>query len=593
MIDLQFRRIIFLNVIVAFIISVLFNSCTSPSNAGKVSPNAHPQTSIANVPPPDSTHLFSTSKVSLYWSGKDDDGFITAYRFRWLTYQGSATTTKPWRTIINLSYSGELHSAFVVEVKETNPSPAAIPGIFRYLSTLTGTAKDSVNKLLDSGRVMIQFGDTISIANTTEITNPSTGTFIFDSGADSNIHRFEVKAIDNKGAEDLTPAFVTFGTPHIYSPETVISYADLSVINGRKTARNVIVMLPSFTPTYTGNVIPFFGSDTLSPQLEFQWQIDGGAWSPFSIAERAIIRASNCDSSNNGWFDTSVVHRFVVRARNQFQLVDLTPDTLWFRMYVPEFIKGVKRYLFLDNTDSLNIISGGLAISGPENPAPLDRFAFYDSALSSLNLPGQHFYYLVTPKNFFPSLFTLAKYSAVFFVTEKKVRGIGAQVARRLPIKHEGMVSLGSYLNLGGKMVISSWDLFNRIYETNDKAEFYQSFLHLNEESIRDADVVKDCSGAFGSFGYPNVTWDESKLLAAPNNAMDSIITGYPLGLGEKIYSYNSRTHRTNWHMQPMGVRYIGPTFKIVYFGFPLYYTSQTAAREVLRKAFQDIGELP
>ena len=583
-----------MNAVAAFIVSLLLYSCTNPSDRGKISPNKRPRTSIANVPPPDTTHLFSSSKVSLFWSGKDDDGFITAYRFRWVTFQGSVTTAKPWRTIINLSYSGELHPSFVVEVQETNPSPSAIPGIFKYLSTLTATAKDSINKLLDSGRAIVQFGDTVSLANTNEITNPSTGTFIFDSGADTNTHRFEVKAVDNNGEEDATPALVTFGTPHIYNPETVISYADLGVINGRKTARSVVVMLPDFTPTYLGTQIPFFGSDTLSPQLEFQWQIDGGAWSPYSAAEVAIVKASYCDSSNNGWFDTSVVHRFVVRARNQFQLVDASPDTLWFRMYVPEFIKGVKRYLFIDNTDSLNLMSGGQAISGPENPAPLARYAFFDSALSSLNLQGPRDYFLVSPKNFFPTLFSLAKYSAIFFVSEKKVRGIGAQVARRLPIKHEAMTSLGSYLNLGGKMVISSWDLYSRIYESTDKEEFYESFLHINEQSIsRDSTNAKDCIGALGSFGYPDITIDESKLFPSPNNAMDSIIVGYPQGLGEKIYSYHSRSGRADWHMQPIGVRYIGPTYKIVYFGFPLYYTTQTVTQNTLRKAFQDIGELP
>ena len=98
------------------------------------------------------------------------------------------------------------------------------------------------------------------------------------------------------------------------------------------------------------------------------------------------------------------------------------------------------------------------------------------------------------------------------------------------------MTSLGSYLNLGGKMVISSWDLYSRIYESTDKEEFYESFLHINEQSIsRDSTNAKDCIGALGSFGYPDITIDESKLFPSPNNAMDSIIVGYPQGLEKKF----------------------------------------------------------
>ncbi len=589
-----------MNNIFKFVFAIVFTfilfSCTKPTDSGKLFDNQLPETQLANIPPQDSVYQFGTAKVSLSWSGKDKDGFITAFSFRWNSILRDSvvipeTLTGSWNTILNISFGGDINSAFVVKVENANDDNA-IPNIFKYLSTLTGNVSDSVERLLDSGKVLNIFGSEVSIYNPIEIKNPSRGTFIFTSSSQNNTHTFEVKSIDNKGTEDLTPATVSFGTPKIYPPDTRVNYEFTSTINGRKIDRNIRMMLPFATPTFSGVTYSFIGSDSLGSDLEYQYNIDDKGWSNFSSSDEVTFFGAQCDSTNGAWYDTSKIHNIIVRARNQYYLVDPTPDTLYFRIYVPEFtdVNRPKRYLYIDNTDS----TGNQLVSSPESPSPQDRYNFYHSIFDSLNLFGDVDYYLVTPKKSFPNLFTLAKYSGIFFSSDKKVRGGGPYIARRLALKKEAVDGITSYLDLGGKMIISSWDLYNRIYEQESREKLFDNYLHLSSLYIPDMQLqTRECEGVNGSFGYPEIfldTLNATKLHPSPNNLMDSILITYPIGFAQQIYSLKSSN--SSYNQQPIGIRYLGPTYKIIYFGFPLYYTYKETAYLAIRQAFIDIGEL-
>jgi hypothetical protein len=111
--------------------------------------------------------------------------------------------------------------------------------------------------------------------------------------------------------------------------------------------------------------------------------------------------------------------------------------------------------------------------------------------------------------------------------------------------------------------------------------------LHFNTDT---SNITKqrECIGAYGLFHYPSVSFDTSKL--ASGGAMDSIVTGTSLGFGEVIYQFIPKTNTSPWNGVPIGSRYIGPTYNVIYFGFPLYYVEQTTATEVMRKALFDIN---
>ncbi len=608
----------FINVFLVVLVVILFGSCaTNPNNPGKPYPNRPPLTALANVPPPTIVYEFGTAKVSLSWNGTDPDGFVTAYHFRWVTYQPSETSATSWRTILNTSFSGLLHRTFVPEVQEISHNASSVPNIYHYLSTLTGSSADSVITLLDSGKTLFLFGDSVSMANVKEFQNSNKGTFIFDSRDSSNIHEFQIKAVDNKGIESISPAAVRFGTPQIFPPDTrvnstsavTVSTVDSSHVDSlghtiydrltRRYERTIHPMLPYLTATYLGLPFAYVGSDSLSPELMFQWNVDGKfqgnpGWSPYSMQTDALITALACDSLNNGWFDTTRYHYFTVRAKSQFELVDPTPDTIFFRMTVPDFVRGIKHYLLLDNTDSLGNLSDTTFVK--ENPTPKQRMDYFRSNLNSIVPSGTLDTFRVGPKVPFPSLFTLSKYNAVVLTNEKKVRGRAADLTKKLLIKSESIRAINDYLKLGGKLITSGWDLYGRIYSADTAAEFYNYELHLQSDTSSEyitARTVRDFIGASGGLGYPDIIIDTAKIVGG---AMDSIMTGtLSFGLGEQIYTFNSMSNTIQNH-RTLGVRYIGPTYKVVHLGFPLYYIAQPSGNEaetVLRKAFQDIQELP
>ncbi|MBS4029532.1 MAG: hypothetical protein KGZ58_12965 [Ignavibacteriales bacterium] len=597
----------------ALSVFLLFSGCPSPKDAGKLKQNQPPETSIANVPPPDSLYAYSTPRLTLYWSGKDKDGFVTGFRFRWLTHQPDGDTVTGWRTILNLSYKGLINRSIVPEVWESPTSAKmAVPKIYHYLSTLTGNSVDSVVNILDSGKALYLEGDSVFMANKKEFQNPNKGTFIFDSRGDTNHHTFEIKAVDNLGEATPTPATVRFGTPRIYPPDVRIEMiGNIRLIRdannlpppgvtwytNRENHRryNIAVnMLPEFTETYKGLYLKFTGSDSLSSELEYQWKVDSKPWSDFTTESDVYINASMCDSrfgDDDVWYDTTAYldttkyHTIIIRTKNQYQLLDDTPDTLRFKIRVPNFRRTSNRYLFIDNTDTVP-----RNISARENPGRGERVAFFYNALQQA-LPGATIDTMVVlHKDNFPNFLTLTDYNAVVLSSEKKLRG--GQL-RGLFIVDKSVSALNEYLNLGGKLIISSWDLYSRLVSLGaDSAKrlFFQRNLHFPIDTIvKERDFV----GANGIFGYPSVTvtTDTSKVLGS---ALDSIIVGErAIPFGEVIYNYRSLS---NTRTSPVGVRYIGPTYKIVYFGFPLFYIEQptgTEAAAILRKAFQDIQELP
>ena len=285
------------------------------------------------------------------------------------------------------------------------------------------------------------------------------------------------------------------------------------------------------------------------------------------------------------------------RSKSQFEQIDPTPDTVFFKVKVPEFILGTDRYLLLDNSDSLKPYPASIADDTTrERPAAAKRMNYFRNVLSNIVPPNLLDTFLVGEKNKFPSIFELSKYSVVILVSEKKFHLLDLPAGRKLYFDNKVIDGIAQYLNLGGKMIISSWDLYYHIQPINDNPKnFYRNTLHFSPDSNLTALKKRDCIGAYPNpiFGYPEITVDTTKVLKNTTTgvyAVDSIITGRATGFGEVIYFYNSFT---NGPTKPMGIRYIGPekSYRIIYFGFPLFYTYRETAEAVLRKAITDIQQ--
>jgi hypothetical protein len=121
-----------------------------------------------------------------------------------------------------------------------------------------------------------------------------------------------------------------------------------------------------------------------------------------------------------------------------------------------------------------------------------------------------------------------------------------------------------------------------------------------------------DCIGAFGDSraGYPTLEIDTSKCdpdTGAIQGSWVARLTGLrrvfkcqPQGFAETIYRFNSNVDSVGdnsvfppiegFENEICGIRYIGATYRAVWFGIPLFYMKQDQAQAAIRKAMIDLG---
>ena len=123
-----FRKIFFLLLIPV----ILFNFCERPTEPPN--PNEPPNTTIANIPRDNDT-LFALQ--TFHWDGEDDDGYVAAYQYRYVTYRLTMndSVVQEWKdtketslTIAFLSDDELNRQVFQVRAVDNNgaldPSPA-------------------------------------------------------------------------------------------------------------------------------------------------------------------------------------------------------------------------------------------------------------------------------------------------------------------------------------------------------------------------------------------------------------------------------------------------------------------------------------
>ena len=215
------------------VLAVVFVSCENPE--GALNGNSAPDTRIANVPVNDTIALYidrgAIPQQTLYWVGDDPDGFLIGFRYTWTDiYDGTENPTDTIN-ILNLATIAGLTLDTLATIPDiTLNSPGAMFRIYNYIATLDPedavirTIRDSLLTLrpflvpYPSGYIAT---DWLQGADPLFLETPNKGIFLFDSPADSNMHRFEVWSIDNNEVIDPTPAKVHFWT--LESPGLTVS----------------------------------------------------------------------------------------------------------------------------------------------------------------------------------------------------------------------------------------------------------------------------------------------------------------------------------------------------------------------------------
>ncbi len=573
-----------------------------PSDPGHLNPNQDPVVHLANVPlddpsaTPDSAHFTKSPLVQLYWVGNDGDGFVVAYMYRWSFKDSNTSTTiryRPWTSILSRVVFDSL--VIVVDV-DSEQTPWAAGKLVRYFSNIDADpnklspASPLYDPAVASLRDHLNRGDTVTVlgyrmhASNPSVnkypvhTSPNSGTFIFESNDFYNRHQFDIYAFDNEGAKSRLDS-IRFWNHSVEPPRIKIASSP--------KATDTVFVLSNVTYTWPGIILTFLGTDKNSRTIEYSWHLDNQPWSDWSLDPRAVVTSSAMDTPYTG------SHLFTVRARNEFGSMtppDSQPHTSFFTVF-PNFAKPdfPPRVLLVHE-------SRGSVIDTPPFPST-DRLSnYYTGIFDSLGVPYDLW---VTHVKGQPKAIDLANYSTIYmFADVLPFTGTDIQkMVIRAPI-------YGIYMDVGGSMITNGfpWPTFLQFMQSPESL----LVRHMSVASLLPPLYVTnrtyDFLGALGNhqLGYPDVHLDTTKLDTSWHGALKYISICRPQGFGEVIYRYHSKYNIYHdpfdtsfvvaFEGQPLGLRYLGITYKSVFLGFPLYFCNQDEAIGVLRKALQDVG---
>ncbi len=571
----------------------LQSSCRYPDSPANG--NSPPETRISNIPPNDTVALYIRQGVipefTLFWLGDDADGYVIAYKYHWTDIYRGTRIVNPTTTILNVANLGGAGLLNSIIVKGT---PRSLPEMYRFFSTLTGVDTAVIRIIGDSlatrrpfavpYKTGIVVGDSISGADSSVHRSPTTGRFIFESPADSNMHRFEVSSVDNNGAEDMTPAFVNFWT--LKSPEPIVRLLSTSPAfqdTNQLAIRNTTDLFP-------GLQFNFFSQDRSTDDIVYSWAVDDTAnassWSPYIRDQFAFVTASSFKPIVSGW------HVFYVRAKNRWGVLSNIAEGR-FKATIPAFNDPsyVPRILLINSNRSQNGTLG--------SPDSNQIKSFYTEVMDSVGKSGRYdIITMATPSVTFPTQTVLGTYSTIVYLVEQKLRPVGDG---RLQLNNDRLALLGRYLRVGGKLILVGPQdtasvggnfpafAYDFLHEDTSRSSFIPGST-ANWKQNNNLDFV----GARGQFGYPDLMIDAAKLPSDSLGAVRHIRKYVARGFGQTIGLFDSRTNDPEWENASVAVRFINPqlyTYSIVHFGFPLYYVQKSAAIQAMRKAFTDIRQ--
>ena len=526
---------------------------------------------------------------------------MIAYRYRWTDVYRGQRVVQRYSTILNIVSIGTSNLPRVMMVKGT---PRSLPEMYRFFSTLTNQDQTLIQAIIDSLVTKRPFavpyksgivaGDSVMGADSVVHRSPTTGQFIFDSPADSNMHIFEVSSIDNDGGIDPTPAVVNFWTLKSPAPIVRVSPPIVNTDISRGLSDTDQVAIRHRTTRFQGIRIDFSAIDQSTDERVFQWAVDDtlnpASWSDWSESTTAFVTASSFKPIRSGW------HRFYVRAKNRWGVLSNIATYTHssgqgsFKATVPDiddpdFVG--PRVLIINDIPNLPGTVG--------NPDSNQIKAFYREVMDSCGLTGKFDIRSngVQWLDQSASVITLGKYSSVIFLAERKLPVIGAAIYQ-LNAGRQG--NLKRYLQAGGNLIfvgpIDSTVFSGIPFWMWARDVFHTANYRRNNQL--------DCVGMTGINGYPDIRIDPSKLPADSLRAARFVMVNQPLGFAEPIGRFISRTDDPDFNGQTVSVRFLAPDpipparreYSIVNFGIPLYFCEKSSVIAAMRKALRDIHEI-
>lgn len=368
-------------------------------------------------------------------------------------------------------------------------------------------------------------------------------TIIFESSDTLNLQRFMVRAVDNDGDCDPSPAERLFYTPLVVAPETEIS----SPHDG-----DTFFVLPSTSDWWEGIPLLFTGydPDPGGVVVDYSYKVDSKSWSDWQTDTSVILIPSHFDSLSGS-------HTIRVKSRDNTGIEDPTPAEIEIVLLLPNMGKSI---LLVDDTRD--------GVGSPENPTDEEVDSFYKDILNSYEYDEWDLSDSTLTKN------ALANYRIIFWHADHKQD-------HRLP-RYTNL--LQEYLSVGGKLFLGGWRVLFNLREEGQSfpieyapRSFVYEYVH-----IRWANENGDFMGDFlGTTGVCSLTVDTLKLspfrTAFPNAFV--LLEG---AFTEPILYYKSLAEDPGFEGKPCGIFYRGTVYDVVFLGFPLYYINEDDAKEFI-----------
>jgi hypothetical protein len=191
-----------------------------------------------------------------------------------------------------------------------------------------------------------------------------------------------------------------------------------------------------------------------------------------------------------------------------------------------------------------------------------------------------------------PTISTMGLYSTVIWRSEDIYEHHIAQ----------SLDDLSYYLSHGGNLWLIGWKAIGGLMPAGDypyafvpgdypyafvPGDWPHDYLHL---SASDNSGTVGLISAQGENGYPDVVVDSSKAPPGWSGSLYLIDTAVPFD-AEVLLRFYSDGSDTTFDGEPIATRYIGRTYRTIYFGVPLYYLVEGNAQELADAALGDLGE--
>lgn len=581
MINKKHAVYIWLFIVVAFVFLGLPGcGIIEPENVQEVA-NKAPETVITSGPVEQSTASYF---VRIAWKGEDSDGLVKSYQYAVDDPNLWRSTVKTDSTFYFEADTAAVHTIWVAAVDDqgaVDPTPASLS------FTATNFAPDTRITLANNPPEGATFGlgqDFTIVATDLDNGPEFQYQFKFDSGdwfqwLDSPVvrfyegspfgllpvgeHTFYARVKDAGNAVDPTPASFRFIASTNVKP--------------------VAVLTPTINSlTFYEDNSAFFYRD--SNNVRLRWSVDASAYYGRFAAARLKLD-NNPETPYLSFTDTLLAnltpgaHQFVLTVKDAGG-VESEPITFNFSLIQATLNAGV---LVVDDGD------GRFA-----KDADVDNF--YTSTLTSAGVTPI-LWDIKTQGNPTPGK-GIGNYSTVIWQSDEFFL---VSLPRLLRLTQE-------YLQLGGKLWLSGWKPIQQIAATTPVLSFDPNLANAPSSYQFIWDYLKiastrqspgspaDFTGAQGLTGYPVLNVDQAKnFVPAFGNKLSLIDTFTPradVANATAIYSFVSASNNPDFQGSFVGMRYNGSDFKVVVFGFPLYFMLNEEAIEVTKMVLKDFGEI-